>query len=277
MRTARDGENQLRKKKQQKDSRQTKVASPKEKRRVHAGTTLSNADQEELGRACKKGYLTLDGRNAGHGSLTSLCSSSSLKGSKLAAAHRKWCDDGNKPNIVLYKASGRSREVLDHIVIDLSTLRNQLLDLWRSDILEAAMASGMVLKAADESDECELEYDARYNGEELSQNYSDSIGSHLPIAELPFVSMGLFVGERSQAKAMAKNLARLWDIPEPDDFIILDGDEDTTPPAKKKKSHKGGRYQNNHGKVGKVIKAKDVRRAQRRQARKDESVCKFYR
>jgi len=34
-----------------------------------------------------------------------------------------------------------------------------------------------------------------------------------PISRLPVVSMGIFEGERSNAKAMAKELADLWGIP----------------------------------------------------------------
>ena len=260
MRNARDSEGQRKKKA---NSKKRAGLLTKAKRRASASSNLSTADQQELGRACKKGYLTLDGRNAGHGSLASLCSSLSLKGSRLAVAHREWCDEG---------ASGRSREVLDHIVIDLSPLRDQVSDKWRSEILDAAVEAGMVLQTAEENDECEAEYDSHSSDEELSHPYSGSLESRLPIANLPFVSMGFFVGERTNAKAMARELAQLWDLPEVEEKI--EGEEHSS----KKNPHKGGRYQNNHGKAGKVItKAKDVRRANRRKVRRDDGMGKYVR
>jgi hypothetical protein len=45
----------------------------------------------------------------------------------------------------------------------------------------------------------------------------DSVSSYAtkPISKLPPLSVGIFVGERPQAKAMAKELADKWDLPDP--------------------------------------------------------------
>ena len=259
MRNARDSDGQRKKKKKAKSKKKEKIP----RARVGA-SSLSIMERQELDRACKKGFLTLDGRKAGHGSLSQLCTSVSLKGSKLAVAHREWCDKGVKPNIILYKASGRSREVLDHIVVDLSPLRNQVSDKWRSEILDAAFKAGMVLQSAEQSDECEveLEFNSHGSDESISQIFSDAGESRLPVADLPFVSMGFFKGERSNAKAMARELSQLWNLPEleKEEFEVA-----------AKSTHKGGRYQNNHGETRKEItNAKDSRRAKRRKVRKDD-------
>lgn len=256
MRNARDSDGQ-RKKKKTKSKKKDRIP------RARAGSiALSIVERQELDRACKKGFLTLDGRKAGHGSLSQLCTSVSLKGSKLAVAHREWCDKGVKPNIILYKASGRSREVLDHIVVDLSPLRNQVSDKWRSEILDAALKAGMVLQSAEESDECEVELEFNPHGSDKSISQVFSGEFRLPVADLPFVSMGFFKGERSNAKAMARELSLLWDLPEleKEEFDIA-----------AKNTHKGGRHQNNHGATRKEItNAKDSRRAKRRKVRKDD-------
>lgn len=264
MRNAQDSQGQRKKKKKAKGK----------KGRAGKSTDyvkLSDAEQQELGRACKKGFLTLDGRKAGHAPLASLCSSVSLKSSHLAVAHREWCDEGSKPNIILYKASGRSREVLDHIVVDMSPLRGRVSDKWRSEILDAGVAAEMVLQAAEEADGCEADYDVYQADEDESDISSDPAAPRKPIEQLPFVSIGFFIGERSNAKAMARELVQLWSLPDLEEKVVSDGEAEENEPRKKR--HKGGRYENNHGKVGKVISgAKDARRADRRKGRRDEGM-----
>ena len=155
---------------------------------------------------------------------------------------------------------------MDHIVVDLSPLRDKVSDKLRSEILDAALNAGMVLQHAKDSDECELEleFDSHGNDEDFSgQVFGDSGGCHrVPVADLPFISMGFFKGDRSSAKAMARELALLWDLPEieKEDFDVA-----------AKTAHAGARYQNNHGKTRKEItNAKDVRRANRRKVRSDD-------
>lgn len=252
MRTARaDASEELSKKKQKKKAKAKfkKAQALKRKRNGSNKYRLSSEDQQEVLRACKKGYLTLDGRKAGHGSLATLCSSEALKGVRMAMAHRDWCDERAKPNIVLYKASGRhTREVLDYIVVDLSPLREQLSSKWTDDIMDAASLAGMELRKTEDMEECST------NVADAGPVVKEQGEGRQPIADLPFVSMGFFVGERSKAKAMAKELTQLWDLPEVEEFNEAGEDEP---------SHSNnGRYQNNHGKTGKknVSKSKDRRR-----------------
>jgi len=235
---------------------------------------LSTADQGELTRACKKGFLTLDGRKAGHGSLANLCSSVALKGSKMAVAHRKWCDEKEKPNIILYKGSGRGggSVIVDHLVVDLSPLRNQAsASHWKSDIFSAAASAGMELQPSEETDECST--DDHVGGhsnaleDTLAQVYSNPTEPEKAIEKLPFVSYGFFVGERSNAKAMARQLSTQWEIPEVEEEFE-DSDQSAGSAGSSQPKKKKARYQNNQGKVGKVLSdSQDIRRANRRSSK----------
>mmetsp|Transcript_25202 Transcript_25202/g.62105 ORF Transcript_25202/g.62105 Transcript_25202/m.62105 type:complete len:497 (-) Transcript_25202:103-1593(-) len=175
---------------------------------------LSSKEQQELQRALRKGYVTLEGTGFRRG----------RKSSNLACAHRQWCDlVADKPQIVLCKASGG--RPLDCLIVDLSPLRERLLDdddnnnkgfilgeeeeessssssneswWWNGPIVQAAEKAGMELRS---------DYIQDNTQTELQQDQVD-----LPISELPAISMGVFEGERSQAKAMARELANLWEI-----------------------------------------------------------------
>jgi hypothetical protein len=264
MRTARnDAGEELSKKKQKKKAKAKFKKAQALKRKQKSGNkySLSQSDQEELLRACKKGYLTLDGRNAGHGSLAALCDSDALKGVRMAMAHRDWCDERAKPNIVLYKASGRhTREVLDYVVVDLSPLRDQASSKWTEEILDAAASAGMELRRTEDMDVCSTDVPdpGRVNGAEVQAEVRH------PIKDLPFVSLGFFVGERSHAKAMAKELTQLWDLPEIDEMNEAGEDEVHV-------SHHE-HYQNNHGRTGRkdVSKSPDRRRNNRRGIKRDD-------
>lgn len=179
---------------------------------------LSETEQAELGRAERKGYV----------SLLSTAYRRGRKSSALANVHRQWCDAREKPQIILCKASGG--RPLDHIIVDLSPLRihgilddpraaDEFLVKWKTHILLAAEQSGMVLRDdyiedntvrledVDEDDDVEVPT-------ELVITMDTKSWATLPIEKLPVVSLGVFEGERSKAKAMAKELAELWDIPE---------------------------------------------------------------
>lgn len=179
---------------------------------------LSETEQAELGRAERKGYV----------SLLSTAYRRGRKSSALANVHRQWCDAREKPQIILCKASGG--RPLDHIIVDLSPLRihgilddpraaDEFLVKWKTQILLAAEQSGMVLRDDyiedntvrledfDEDDDIEVPT-------ELVITMDTKSWATLPIEKLPVVSLGVFEGERSKAKAMAKELAELWDIPE---------------------------------------------------------------
>jgi hypothetical protein len=150
---------------------------------------LADKEQEGLQRAVRNGFVTLNGTGFRRGRKT--CN--------LACAHRQWCDaEVSKPQIVLCKASGG--RPLDCVIVDLSPLR--IIDgyeSWNQQIEAAAQMAGMALRSDYVEDNCQ---------QELTENQQE-----LPISNLPAISMGVFEGERSQAKAMTRELASLWDLP----------------------------------------------------------------
>eukprot|EP00545_Synedropsis_sp_CCMP1620_P007357 CAMPEP_0119021610 /NCGR_PEP_ID=MMETSP1176-20130426/26333_1 /TAXON_ID=265551 /ORGANISM="Synedropsis recta cf, Strain CCMP1620" /LENGTH=417 /DNA_ID=CAMNT_0006976253 /DNA_START=134 /DNA_END=1384 /DNA_ORIENTATION=- len=182
---------------------------------------LSEQEQEELGRAGRKGFV----------SLLSTAYRRGRSSSALANVHREWCDAREKPQIVLCKASGG--RPLDHVIVDLSPLRvHGLLDDrkdaenvligWKEQVVGAAEKAGMDLREDYVEDNT---IDLFFNEEILENEVGDSetevvltidptAWATQPIWTLPAVSMGVFEGERSKAKAMAKELSELWEIPE---------------------------------------------------------------
>lgn len=224
---------------------------------------LSNKEQQELQRAVRKGYVTLEGTAFRRG----------RKSSNLACAHRQWCDlVADKPQIILCKASGG--RPLDCLIIDLSPLREQLLDgnngfilgkvqegkelqskeLWRwnGPIVQAAEKAGMILRS---------DYIQDNTQAELQQDQVD-----LPISELPAISIGVFEGERSHAKAMARELANLWEIQQAaaqDKMMEYKNENHSKANKKSRKS-----YNNNSNKCASPT---DKRRQQRRQRRRREN------
>ncbi|CAB9497305.1 expressed unknown protein [Seminavis robusta] len=244
-----------------------KKKANKRLKRGSAACRLSVCEREELDRAFTKGYLTLDGRN-GHGSLANLCSSEALMGSRLATAHREWCSERAKPNIIHYKASGRGRECLDHLVVDLSPLRDQVCSERTDEILEAAARAEMDLRLTGDSEECALDPAVMRKEQEdvngrnkcnKKNGVSGNTSVSVPISKLPFVSLGFFVGDRCKAKAMAKELSVLWEIVE----VSCEEDEDcdlTEMHHGEGKGHKKDkRYKNHHGKTGRAHR-KRIRR-----------------
>jgi hypothetical protein len=186
---------------------------------------LSDHEQEELGRAGRKGFVSLLSTAYRRGRSTSA----------LANVHREWCDAREKPQIVLCKASGG--RPLDHVIVDLSPLRiHGLLDdskaaddfllTWKTQVLLAASNAGMDLRDDyvedntvdilndDDDDEIETEFVITMDTNAWATQ---------PISRLPSVSLGVFEGERSKAKAMAKELSELWDIPEKPKEATFDG------------------------------------------------------
>ena len=179
---------------------------------------LNEPERQEMDRASRKGYVTLAGTGYRRG----------RKGSPLANTHRQWCDARNVPQIVLCKASGG--RPLDNVIVDLSPLRiNGLFDepldaddfliKWKTEILLAADKAGMELREDYVEDNTEtLDHLDDEQVEEPRKEYTVALNSEAwatqPIWRLPVVSMGVFEGERSKAKAMARELAVLWGIPE---------------------------------------------------------------
>jgi hypothetical protein len=224
---------------------------------------LTGSDQDEWHRAARRGYVTLEGTGYRRGRKTS----------SLACAHRQWCDEQTKPQLVLCKASGG--RPLDCVIVDLSPLVrrvvvvpaqpttstnpnsrrkntttttnprtaavNAFLVEWKTQILAAAADAGMELRRDYEEDNCEtlssLDDDDEEEGEAgdregeeesssleykgttpLTEEYSWATE---PISKLPVLSMGVFEGERIKAKAMARELAVLWDIPEETESLTM--------------------------------------------------------
>jgi hypothetical protein len=154
--------------------------------------------EAEMDRAARKGFLTLIGGGK-----------RAKKDASLKDLHRQWCDAREKPQIILYKASGGHDDV-DRVLVDLSPLRlngrfdgpNQAEDRLvkcKSEILAEATRSGMKLQSKEDEGAVE-----NADGE-----YSIALDDSICAA-----AMGVFEGERAKAKAMTKGLAILWDIPE---------------------------------------------------------------
>jgi hypothetical protein len=218
---------------------------------------LKPHDQEEMLRASRRGFVSLEGLSYGTGRTRG----------RLASAHRQWCDERGKPQIVHCKAVHDDQ--LDCVIVDLSPLRvttavmgaeydvNDFLVRWKAQIVTAAARTGMDLKKRDNlesincerlstlddedldmecddenyDDECAIlfeEEDFEQDGSSdsaISMAYEGSVEyvievpeedpwTKQPISRLPVLTMGVFEGRRSDAKAMAKELAMLWEIPE---------------------------------------------------------------
>ena len=192
--------------------------------RMKSTVRLGETETKELERGMKRGYLTLSSTGYRRG----------RKCSSLANAHREWCDQKEKPQIILCKASGGRR--LDNVVVDLSPLRvpgraesdemaAMKLATLKEQILEAGRDCGLVLRSdyvednthnegmdvtdneEDEDDddlvdECPLPSSGSLSPKEWERNH---------IINLPVVSVGVFEGERAHCKSMVKSLSALWD------------------------------------------------------------------
>jgi hypothetical protein len=203
---------------------------------------LNEEEREEMDRASsRKGYITVAGTGYRR----------ERKGSPLTNIHRQWCDAREKPQVILCKASSSggggspAAALLDDVIVDLSPLRlhglvddavqvEDLLGKWKAQILTVAEGTGMALREANvqdtpttttleqmeglednNDDDDDDDDDVR---ESVRTDYTATVDveawATLPIWRLPVVSMGVFEGERSKAKAMAGELAKLWEIPD---------------------------------------------------------------
>mmetsp|Transcript_31828 Transcript_31828/g.42429 ORF Transcript_31828/g.42429 Transcript_31828/m.42429 type:complete len:329 (+) Transcript_31828:752-1738(+) len=203
-------------------------------------SSLNKKEVKSFERAMQQGFVTLEGTGYRRG----------RKGSALASLHRQWCDDRGKPHIVYCKASGG--RALDNIIVDLSPLRmgalspdkkiiDEFLSKWKIDILMAAENSGMILNESYEEDNTErLDTEINEDEEEERPNSTFTITidpdtwSNNVINALPSVSMGVFEGERSQAKTMARALSDLWEVPDEEKIIEFFGDECSSNNKKRK-------------------------------------------
>ena len=251
----------------------------KEQRKLHAQLRfpLTTTQQEELLRASRRGYLTLEGKGQSRDRTLN----------SLACAHRQYCDERERPQIVLCKAvasnknndkqmSSSASSLLDCLIVDLSPLRltsavgselvDDFLTKWKTQILTAAAKSQMELKMEYRESNCQslmVPVD-ECTFHDMDQGISDHIAqanlletnacrytitlsdedswSTQPISRLPVVSMGIFEGERSKAKAMAKELAELWDLPmEPLDLVEDELEVQSSSPRRMTSSHTNGK------------------------------------
>ena len=184
---------------------------------------LNESERAEWDRAAKRGYLTLVGGG----------NRRSRKGSPMINIHRQWCDARAKPQILLFKATnGRT---VDQVIVDFSPLRlNGLIDgssssldeedfmvKWKAQTITAAIQAGLEIKEdIDDDDDYDDTTSIDPTNDESSsytitlENTNQEAWATKPIWQLPVVSLGIFEGERSKAKLMAKTLAELWEIPE---------------------------------------------------------------
>jgi len=183
---------------------------------------LNELERAAFERAEVHGYVTVDGSQQGY--------RRTRKGSPLANIHRQWCDARAKPQIILAKASTvKDGWVVDHVLVDLSPLRcveEEFLIKFQTDILSAATNSGMVLTSNDMFEDndnqsmCEEDDQECVEEEELMMDttmfeFEMEDWATRPIWQLPVMNVGVFEGDRTKAKAMAKELATLWDTREP--------------------------------------------------------------
>jgi len=222
----------------------TKRTKAQKRRKLRIDEVLPRLNESErcsFERAAKNGFLALEGYYKGR------------RKSALASIHKEWCDTRDIPQIILCKAYGG--RILDNLIVDLSTLRlsylseqssiiEQFLTRWKADVLIAAEHSGMNIKSNIDEDcsICSIDHDSK---EELC--FEDETNICLDIkswhtASIPELPAIVFEGERSMAKAMAQELAQLWDTKERIDDTDASHDEKS---GKKKKSvdHKIGAQQ----------------------------------
>lgn len=174
---------------------------------------MNDEERAEIRRAEKHGFVTLHGTGFRRG----------RRGSALGNVHRQWCDARSKPQIVFCKASGGRR--MDNVIVDLSPLRcidENTLKSWKDDILSAASISGMTLVSEYVEDKTKLDDRLKSVKKDeiecedgdieciIEKTMQDSDWNTEPIWKLPVISLGVFEGERANAKEMARGLSGLW-------------------------------------------------------------------
>jgi len=260
-RVARNEDTSPKKKKKQKNKRKKSAQG-----KVPKYHLVDRRDQNEMERAARKGYVTLS--STGYRRGRSRC--------PLANAHRQWCDDKEKPQIIHCKATGG--RPLDNIIVDLSPLRiqslmmmddhhqdddpqhqqvNELLFKWKDEILNAAKRAGMVLRddyiedncvslqtTHGHEEECNVlsEHEEQRTEDDYVITYSQHAWETESIQNLPTVSMGVFEGDRAGAKSMARELADLWDVPQPMEKEYLDNASPDSGNDRGKASRKKGKH-----------------------------------
>jgi len=178
---------------------------------------LHDFERNAFERATKKGYVTLESTGYRNG----------RKSSSLCMAHHQWCNDREKPQIVLCKASGGRK--LDNIVVDLSPkLKSKdskvddnvgddyekfLCKQLTNEIFIAAEDTGMSLLKVDEQQRQDDSEKISIFTRDINNN-NNPTKSILSRRSEASSKVNVFEGERSKAKAMARALARLWEVPQ---------------------------------------------------------------
>merc|ERR1711994_359167 len=100
------------------------------------------------------------------------------------------------------------------IISDLKEANSFLLS-WKNKILEVAEEAGMELLCdALEDNTIQIDEECSWESNDIMLTIEKTSWATQPIWSLPSISVGVFVGERSSAKAMVKTLAEMWGIPE---------------------------------------------------------------
>jgi len=153
--------------------------------------TLNDSDKVAFERACRKGYISLDGYYRSR--------------SPLLSTHRIWCNSQDTPQMILRK--GFSGKVLDDFIIDFSPISNndsiedEFLTSWKMNLMTIAENLGMTLKSVTD------------NGIDLERNdigYTDAEWDDAEGCDIE-TSRFLFEGPRESSKAMARQVASMWE------------------------------------------------------------------
>lgn len=172
---------------------------PKRKASTAAPPASLNDNQSlEMDRAARKGFLTLikGGKRVG-------------KGGSLKEIHRKWCEDRDKPQVILYKSHGGHTDA-DRVLIDFSPMlccdesQNNVESLVEAAFAEAAKCDMKPPQGREPESAIDVLVTSKTN--RLQPHRADGrLKKHV-----------IFDGSRANAKALTKSLALLWDIPDKD-------------------------------------------------------------
>ena len=197
-------------------SREETAAAAAQKRKIQmarkkkSAPRMTETEWRDMERAATRGFLTL---------------ARVRKGSQIKRTHLQWCEAREKPQIIHYKAFG-GRTNVDRLLIELApaymhgivSTADQLAQFKDEILSEAALL------------------DIKFCSEMCKEGgVDDSMGDNdlcFPIDKSDAtdwrsdssLTVAVLEGERAKAKAMAKSLARLWDIPEKEK--LMDGMDD---------------------------------------------------
>jgi len=138
-------------------------------------------------------------------------------------------------------------------------LDRELLDGRMGEILRAAEESGMVL-VSEYVENNTVTIGVIIGGDGGGIDGMGDDWTKLPIGEIPAIGVGVFEGERSSAKEMAKELSRLWET------VDVDVDTGSRREISRRKKGKGDGKRES---VGMKSKTKDRTKRERRRYKDD--------